>query len=93
MAKMTNNEIKNAARLLAQKLFVDGNQTATMNLDELAEAVTQFDGSFEEVPTLMADQKKTVLENITSKLPEAFTGKTGDRSAILGAWAKIKFGT
>jgi len=93
MAKMNDIEIKDAARLLAQKLFVDGNQTATMNLDELAEAVTQFDGSFETAPTLMADQKKTVLENINEKLPPAFTGKTGSRSELLASWAAIKFGT
>ena len=83
-------QISRVARELASRFYGQGNVTATMNLDDLREAIESIDNSMDTVINTIPGsfQTKTIKQALVDALPQPFQGQStaAQKAAALALW-------
>lgn len=79
-----------AARRLADRMFVEGDVTANLNLDDIKAAINAIDDTFDALASTLTGAQ-TVQQNFIAALPEPFkTTSTAGQKGLVVAFVVMK---
>ena len=93
MATLTPQQVRDTSAYWANKWFVAAQATATFNIDDINNAVTQIDIAFDTTINAAASAghgTQTVVQALNSVIPSPFSGASTQQKAELVCFAIMK---